>query len=179
MSESRGASLVLLLGVVLFLSWGLDAGFRNAVLHQESAWLIDCLDTDAYVLGTTMDRALHRALGPLMAQPRASWGEGWVMGLRQILTRIGAQASFLPLLGLSVFGAFVDAHTLRKQRATSFTYTSPLQYRQLQGLTRLLLLAALGLVLAPLPLHPLLLLGALMGAGSLAAAAYAAYMKQI
>ena len=127
MAESRGASLVLLLGVVLFLSWGLDSGFRNAVIQQESAWLIDCLDTGAYTLGTTMDRALHRAIGPLMVQPRNSFGEGWVMGSRQILTRIGAQAFFLPLLGLSVFGAFMDAHTLRKQRATRFTYTSPLQ----------------------------------------------------
>ena len=114
-----------------------------------------------------------------MAQPRASWGEGWVMGLRQILTRIGAQASFLPLLGLSVFGAFVDAHTLRKQRATRFTYTSPLHYRHLQGLTRILLMGVLLLIIAPLPLHPLWLLSMLMAVGSLAAAGYAAYMKQI
>lgn len=179
MTEARGLSVLLLASLGVFLTWGLDAGWRLGVIRMESRWLIESFDTRAYALGTAADQALQRALGPLVAQGTDSWGEGWVMGLRQVITRIGAQGPLWPLLALGVLGVIMDAECQRKRQSAHFFYTSPLHYQRLQGLLRVLVMGAFWILLAPIPVHPLFLLSILMVAAWVAARYYAAYMKQI
>lgn len=179
MPEARGISLLLMASLLIFLSWGVDSGWRQALIEMESRWLIDCYHTRAYALGHAVDLELRAALGPLVSQPQGSWGEGWVLGLRQVMTRISAQGPLFPLLALGVMGAFIDAACRRRQRASRFIYTSPLSHRRLQRLIGGLVTTTLWIALAPIPMHPLFLLSLLLSVAATAAAGYAAFMKQM
>jgi hypothetical protein len=167
------------MSLLIFLIWGIDPGWRQAVIRTESRWLMECLGTRAFTLGMEMDRALQSLLGPLRVQSPDSIGEGWVMGLRQVMTRLFVQGFTFPLLALGTLGFLVEARCLRRLRSSRFSYTSPLQFRRLQHLFSISLMGSLWILLAPFPVHPLLLLGSLMIAAGTASACYAANMKQI
>lgn len=179
MPEARIIAGVLLTSLLIFLIWGIDPGWRQGVIRTESRWLMECLGTRAFTLGMEMDRALQSVLGSLRVQSPDSIGEGWVMGLRQVMTRLFAQGFMFPLLVLGALGFLVEARCLRRLRSSRFSYTSPLQYRRLQRLLSVCLTGSLWILLAPFPVHPLLLLVTFMVAAGTASACYAANMKQI
>jgi len=178
MPEARLWGIILVGLIGLFLCWGIDPSWRQEIIQFESRWLIEVLDDRAFAIAHAMDRTLQKVLGDSMAQPRGSYGEGLVMGLRQILTRIAALEPLSPLLLLTALGFFHEARALRALSASRFVYISPLLYRRVQGLPRACLMLAFAVLVAPLPLHPLELGAILISAAGTVAWRYARYMKQ-
>jgi len=111
--------------------------------HCESRWLIDLVHDRAYSIGQSMDQALRTFLGDAMSQPRGSFAEGLVMGLRQLLTRISALGPLWPLLLLVASGFWYEARALRALAAQRFVYISPLRYRRIAGLPWVYLMLAM------------------------------------
>lgn len=178
MSETRNLALVLLALMSVFLAWGIHSEWRNVVIGTESGWLIEILGHQAFELGQSTDIQLKHLLGEAMAQEPGTFGEGLVLGLRQVFIRIAILERLIWLVVISAVGHFHEARTLRALRAARFTYTSPLHYRRIQSLPMACLLISLVLLVAPIPLHPLLLLTSLIGMNEAAAWRYVLYMKQ-
>lgn len=178
MAEARWILLGLAVMIGLILGWGIDCDWRNLIIRCESRWLIDLLGDRAFAIGYAVDGDLRMILGKAMAQTRGSFGEGLVMGLRQILTRCAALNPLVPLLVLAGLGFFHEAQALRALRANQFTYTSPLLYRKIHRLPLCCLVIALGEGVAPWPVHPLVLASLILAAAATAGWRHARHMKQ-
>ena len=179
MAETRGVVVYLMLLISLSLGWGFVPGWSAAAIRTESVWMIESLGDHAFALGKAADSLLGRWLGEARAQSPGSFGEGLVLGLRQILTRLLILDHLRFLLLIAALGFFHEARCLRFLRATHFGYTSPWAYRHIQMVTNITLLGLIAVLIVPLPIHPVLLLMHPMGLCGCAAWRHALYMKQI
>lgn len=157
MGEIRLLLTFLLLMITAVLGWGFDNHWSTQVVDRESRWLIEIMGLRAYPLAQAMDLKVHALLGEWMAQTPGSTGEGLVIGLRMIFTRLGVLAVLSPLLLVLSGGYLYEARALRAKRWRGFAYTNPLFYRRIHHLPHVLLMSGICILLLPVPIHPLVI----------------------
>lgn len=179
MTEARTLACGFLLSLAVFLSWGIDVGWREMVVQSESRWMIELFNNRAYPLGTAVDSQLRCILGPAIRQVDGSMAERLVIGLRQVILRLGTLWTLSPLLVMPWIVMRYEADVYRLQRAAAFGYTSPSTYQRIRAITPWLMMLFINLLFAPIPLHPLTLPILFLVIVSCTLGRYVRYMKQI
>jgi hypothetical protein len=157
----REGQSLLILAIVLWLlalgSWCLDDHWPKFVIQVESTWWKDALGDKAYDLGRLGDRALHELIDPIEGPGGFVLPKGLRLGLRQALTRLLAVQVHGALWILLAIGFAIEAKTRRAARLEWFVYNSPRDHSRARSIPKFMLGVAAILIVAPLPLHPIIL----------------------